>query len=48
MTKLEDELDAKMQEIMEEHQLCWQAIHIWVMSKGYVILTEEDFKNLPS
>lgn len=40
------ELDEKMEAILEEHQLDWQSVHLWITNKGYVIITEEQYDNL--
>jgi hypothetical protein len=41
-----EELDAKMQKILEDNNLDWQSVHLWIMNKGYVIITEEEYENL--
>lgn len=44
MTK--EELNEKMEKILEENNLDWQSVHLWIMNKGYVIITEEEYDNL--
>lgn len=44
MTK--EELNEKMEQILEENNLDWQSVHLWIMNKGYVIITEEQYDNL--
>lgn len=41
-----EELDAKMEAILEKEQLDWQSVHLWIMNKGYVIITEGQYNNL--
>jgi hypothetical protein len=36
-------LNAQMSKIMEENNLDWQSIHLWIQLKGYVILTQEEY-----
>ena len=40
------ELDEKMMAILEENNLDWQSVHLWIMNEGYVIITEEEYDNL--
>lgn len=35
-----------MEYILKENKLDWQSVHLWIMNKGYVILTEEQYENL--
>jgi len=44
MTK--EELNEKMERILEENNLDWQSVHLWIINKGYVIITEEQYDNL--
>lgn len=41
-----EELDKKMEAILEENNLDWQSVHLWIMNKGYVIITEGQYNNL--
>ncbi|GEJ45996.1 hypothetical protein [Chryseobacterium sp. ON_d1] len=41
-----EELNEKMEKILEENNLDWQSIHLWIENKGYVIITEEEYDNL--
>ena len=41
-----EELNEKMEKILEENNLDWQSVHLWIMNKGYVIITEEQYDNL--
>lgn len=40
------ELDEKMEAILEENNLDWQSVHLWIMNNGYVIVTKEQYDNL--
>jgi len=44
MTK--EELNKKMEAILEENKLDWQSVHLWIMNKGCVIITQEQYDNL--
>jgi hypothetical protein len=39
-------LDAQMSKIMEDNNLDWQSIHLWIQLKGYVILTQEEYDEM--
>lgn len=41
-----EELNVTMEKILEENNLDWQSVHLWIMNKGYVIITEEDYNEL--
>lgn len=40
------ERNEKIEKMLEENNLDWQSIHLWIMEKGYVIITEEQYDNL--
>jgi hypothetical protein len=40
------ELNEKMEKILEDNNLDWQSIHVWIINKGYVIITQEQYDNL--
>ncbi len=42
----EQELNEKMETILKENNLDWQSVHLWIMRKGYVIITESQYDNL--
>lgn len=42
----QEELNATMEKILEENNLDWQSVHLWIKNKGYVIITEEDYNEL--
>lgn len=42
----DEELNEKMEQILKENNLDWQSVHLWIINKGYVIITEEEYDNL--
>ncbi len=40
------ELNDKMEAILKENNLDWQAVHVWIMDQGYVIVTQEEYDAL--
>lgn len=42
----DQELNQKMERVMSENDLCWQQVHLWIMRKGYVIVTEAEYENM--
>lgn len=44
--KEKEELDKKVQKMLKENNLDWQSIHLWIMNKGYVIITEDQYENM--
>lgn len=44
--KKKEELNQKVQKMLKENNLDWQSIHVWIMNKGYVIITEEQYDNM--
>lgn len=40
------ELNQKIEKMLEENNLDWQSIHLWIIQKGYVIITQEQYDNL--
>ena len=35
-----------MERILQENNLDWQSVHLWVENRGYVIVTESQYENL--
>lgn len=41
-----EELNKKMEKILEENKLDWQSVHLWIINKGYLIISQEEYDNL--
>lgn len=40
------QLDEIMDRLLKENNLDWQSVHLWIINKGYLILTEEEYDKL--
>jgi len=38
-----EEIKQKIEKFLEEEKIDWQSLHLYIMDKGYVILTEEEY-----
>ena len=41
-----EERNKKIERMLEENKIDWQSIHMWIVEKGNVIITQEQYDNL--
>lgn len=41
-----EQIKEKIEKFLEEEKIDWQSLHLYIINKGYVILTEEDYEGI--
>jgi len=42
----EESVSEKITRVLDENDIDWQSVHLSIMDKGYVIISEEEYDNL--